>query len=311
MRYVEDIARNIELRHFRYFMAVAEDLHFSRAAARLGIAQPPLSQQIRSLEELIGHPLFERKPKVRLTPAGEALLEVARRVLAQVEEGLDTARRTGRGEEGKLTVGFAASILTTTLPDALRVYRERFPGVELHLRELSTAAQAEALADGAIDVGFVREAVEPNADLLCEAVVREEFVVVLPHGHPYASRQSLPLRILREEPFVHFPRAIAPALYDQIMGMCRRAGFEPRVVQEAREWLTIVGLVEAGLGVSLVPASFRRLLWGDVQYRLLSPPRELTTIYICWRPSSSPPTALAFLDIARQSAQLDPKGTET
>ncbi len=302
MRYIKDITGIVELRHLRYFTAVAEELHFSRAAARLGIAQPPLSQQIKSLEELVGHALFERKPKVRLTPAGEALFEVSRRLFAQMEEGLSAARRIGRGEEGKLTVGFAASILTTTLPDVLRAYRERFPSVELHLQELSTAAQAAALADGTIDVGFVREAIGLGADLTCEAVGQEEFVAVLPHGHKHTTHQHLPLRTLKGEAFVHFPRSVAPSLYDQIMRMCQRAGFQPRVVQEAREWLTIVGLVEAGLGVSLVPASFRRLKWGDVQYRPLSPPRQLTTIYTCWRPSSTPPTATAFIDIARQFA---------
>jgi DNA-binding transcriptional LysR family regulator len=302
MRYIKDIAAVVELRHLRYFTVVAEELHFSRAAQRLGIAQPPLSQQIKSLEELIGHALFERKPKVRLTPAGEALLEVSRRVFAQMEEGLSAARRIGRGEEGKLTVGFAASLLTTTLPDVLRAYREQFPNVELHLRELSTAAQAEALADGTIDVGFVREAVGGHADLSCEAVGQEEFVAVLPDKHPYTMHQHLPLRTLKGEAFVHFPRTVAPSLYDQIMRMCQRAGFQPRVVQEAREWLTIVGLVEAGLGVSLVPASFRRLKWGNVQYKPLSPPRELTTIYTCWRPASTPPTATAFIEIARQFA---------
>lgn len=303
MSYEKSMPAGVELRHLRYFVAVAEELHFSRAAERLGLAQPPLSQQIKSLEESVGHALFERKPKVRLTAAGETLLEVARRVLAQVEEGMDAARRAGRGEEGKLTVGFAASILTTTLPDALRTYREQFPNVELRLRELSTAAQAAALADGSIDVGFVREAIEPTADLTCEEVAREEFVAVLPPAHPLAARTVVPLRTLRDEPFVHFPRAVAPALYDQIAGMCQRAGFRPRVVQEAREWLTIVGLVEAGLGVSLVPASFRRLAWGDVQYRPLGPPREFTTIYVCWRPASIPPTAAPLIASARRPAR--------
>ena len=303
MSYVKGIHSGVELRHFRYFITVAEELHFSRAAERLGIAQPPLSQQIKSLEESVGHALFERKPKVRLTAAGETLLEVARRVIAQVEEGIDAARRAGRGEEGKLTVGFAASILTTELPDALRTYREQFPNVELHLRELSTAAQAAALDDGTIDLAFVREAIEPGDGLACEEVSREEFVAVLPRAHRHASREVVPLRTLKDEPFVHFPREVAPALYDQIASMCQRADFRPRVVQEAREWLTIVGLVEAGLGVSIVPASFRRLAWGEVQYRPLGPPREFTTIYVCWRPGSIPPTAAPLIAIARAAAR--------
>lgn len=289
----------VELRHLRYFLAVAEELHFGRAAERLGIAQPPLSQQIKSMEELVGHALFERKPRVRLTPAGEALLDVARRTLAQVEEGLDLARRAGRGEEGKVTVGFAASILTTTLPEILRTYRERYPGVELRLLELSSAAQAAALADGSIDVGFVREAVGQGGGLLCEPVFREEFVAVLPPSHALAKRRQLPLGDLAEEPFVHFPRAVAPALFDQIAEACRRAGFRPRVVQEAREWLTILGLVEAGLGVSLVPSSFCMLQWGGVQYRPLGPPREFTDVFVCWRPAPAVPAVARLVEIAR------------
>ena len=289
----------IELRHLRYFVAVAEELHFGRAAEKLGIAQPPLSQQIKSMEALVGYPLFERRPQVRLTPAGEALLEVARRTLAQVEEGLDLTRRAGRGDAGRLTVGFAASILTTALPEILRTYRERHPGVELRLRELSSAAQAAALADGSIDVGFVREAVEQAAGLTCEPVLREEFVAVLPPAHPLAERGQLPLADLSGEPFVHFPRAVAPALFDQIADACQRAGFRPRVVQEAQEWLTILGLVEAGLGVSLVPASFQRLRWGGVQYRPLGPPREFTDVFVCWRASPVVPTVLPLVEIAR------------
>jgi DNA-binding transcriptional LysR family regulator len=293
------MSQAIELRHLRYFMAVAEELHFGRAAEKLGIAQPPLSQQIKSMEELIGYPLFERKPRVRLTPVGEALLEVARRTLGQVEEGLDLARRAGRGEAGKVTVGFAASTLTTVLPEILRSFREQYPGVELRLRELSSAAQAAALADGSIDVGFLRGAVAHGTDLISELIFREEFMTVLPPGHPLAERPQLPLGELAGEPFVHFPRAVAPTLFDQIAAACQRAGFRPRVVQEAQEWLTILGLVEAGLGVSLVPASFCRLRWGGVLYRPLCPPREFTDVFVCWRMAPVVPAVTSLIDIAR------------
>jgi len=296
------MSQSIELRHLRYFAAVAEELHFGRAAERLGIAQPPLSQQIKGMEELVGYPLFERRPRVRLTPAGEALLEVARRTLAQVEEGLDLTRRAGRGEAGKITVGFAASILTTALPEILRTYREQFPGVELRLRELSSAAQAAALADGRLDVGFLRETVGHGDALVCEPVLREEFVAVLPPAHTLARRRRLPLGDLAGEPFVHFPRRVAPALYDQIADACRRAGFRPRVVQEAQEWLTILGLVEAGLGVSLVPASFCRLKWGGVQYRPLGPQREYTDVFVCWRTVAPAPAVAPLVEIARRLA---------
>ena len=303
---------SVELRHLRYFAAVAEELHFGRAARRLGIAQPPLSQQIQRLEETLGCALFTRRPRVALTPAGEALLAVARRALAQVAQGLDATRRAGRGEAGTLTVGFAASTMLGVLPAVVGAYRERFPAVELRLRELSTGAQTEALRDGTIDVGFLREP-WPHEALVREPLLREPLVAVLPPGHPLAARRRLPLSALAEEPFVHFPREVAPTLHDQLMALCRAAGFAPRVVQVAQEWLTIVGLVESGLGVSLAPASFRRLRWGGVRYLPLSPRGMLTTIALC-RPRGVPsPTADNFLRVVREvvaGGAADPGETE-
>ncbi|HEX2202358.1 MAG TPA: LysR substrate-binding domain-containing protein [Longimicrobium sp.] len=293
---------SVDLRHLRYFAAVAEELHFGRAARRLGIAQPPLSQQIQRLEETLGCALFTRRPRVALTPAGEALLGVARRALAQVAQGLDATRRAGRGEAGTLTVGFAASTMLGVLPAVLRAYRERFPAVELRLRELSTSAQTEALRDGTIDVGFLREP-GPDEALVCEPVLREPLVAVLPPGHPLGGRRSLPLATLAEEPFVHFPREVAPTLHDQVMALCRAAGFAPRVVQVAQEWLTIVGLVESGLGVSLAPASFRRLRWGGVRYVPLSPPGSRTIVALCRARETISPTVDAFFAVAREAAR--------
>lgn len=293
------IEDTIELRHLRYFVAVAEELHFGRAARRLGIAQPPLSQQIQRLEESLGAALLVRRPRVALTPAGEALLTAARRTLGQVHRGLDAARRAGRGEAGVLTVGFAASVTLSILPEVIRSYRERYPAVELRLRELSTSAQTDALRDGTIDVGFLREP-WPHDDIACETVLREPFVAVLPPAHEHAGRRSIPLAMLAEEPFVHFPREVAPTLHDQVIALCREAGFVPRVVQVAQEWLTIIGLVESGLGVSLAPASFRRLRWGGVRYVPLSPPGMRTTVALC-RPRGVPsPLVDAFLRVARE-----------
>ena len=293
------ITEGVELRHLRYFAAVAEELHFGRAARRLGIAQPPLSQQIAKLEEMLGCALFTRRPRVALTPAGEALLVTARRATAQVAAGVQAARRAGQGEAGVLTVGFAASVMLGPLPPVIRAFRARHPGVELQLRELSTTAQAEALGDGTIDVGFLREPA-PAPEIVCEALVQEPFVGVLPPGHPLAERRSIGLAALADEPFVHFPRSVAPTLHDQVMALCRTAGFAPRVVQVAQEWLTIVGLVEAGLGVSLAPASFRRLRWGGVRYVPLSPRGMLTTIAVC-RPRGAPSPAVEnFLRVVRE-----------
>jgi len=269
------------------------------------MAQPPLSQQIGRLEEMLGCALFTRRPRVALTPAGEVLLGVARRSLAQVAQGMETTRRAGRGEAGVLTVGFAASVMLAPLPAVIRAFRDRHPGVELRLRELSTSAQVQALADGTIDLGFLREPA-PDPGIASESLVREPFVAVLPPAHPLAGRRGIPLDALAEEPFVHFPREVAPTLHDQVMALCRQAGFAPRVVQVAQEWLTIVGLVEAGLGVSLAPASFRRLRWGGVRYLPLSPRGMLTTIALC-RPRGVPsPTVDNFLRVVREVVSSEP-----
>ena len=292
--------QDIELRHLRSFVVLADELHFGRAAKRLGIAQPPLSQQIARLERLLGHPLFTRRPSVALTAAGSALLAPARRAIEQVAFGVDATRRAGRGESGILTIGFAASTMATRVPDVLRTFRRRQPGVELVLRELSTAAQLEALRSGLIDVGFLREPVAEPA-IVAERIVREPFAAVLPPGHRLSSHRTIDLGALADEGFVLFPRAVAPTLYDQVRAVCRTAGFEPRQVQEAQEWLTIVGLVDAGLGVSIVPASFERLRWGRVSYHRLARMRRLTTISMCHRAGEQNALVAAFATVARET----------
>ncbi|HEU0016633.1 MAG TPA: LysR family transcriptional regulator [Longimicrobium sp.] len=293
------IPRGVELRHLRYFVVVAEELHFGRAAKRLSIAQPPLSQQIARLEALVGYPLFERKPRVALTEPGRVLLAAARRTLQSVAHGVDATRRAGRGESGTLTVGFAASAMLTALPEVFRAYRDRFPGVELRLREMSTSAQMDALGVGALDVGFLREPV-PAPGVVAEPVLREPFVAALPPEHPLSAGGSLHPAALADQPFVLFPRSVAPTLYDQVIAVCRAAGFHPQQVQEAQEWLTIVSLVDAGLGVSLVPASFQRLRWGGVTYHGLEPAGDPTTIALCRRAEEPSPVLEPFVRIARE-----------
>jgi DNA-binding transcriptional LysR family regulator len=293
------LPESVELRHLRYFVAVAEELHFGRAARRLRIAQPPLSQQIARLESLVGYPLFERRPRVALTEPGKVLLAVAHRTLAQVAQGIDATRRAGRGESGVLTVGFAASAMLTAMPRVFHAFRAQYPAVELRLREMSTSAQRDALKAGFLDVGFLREPAA-DASLLAEPVVREPFVAVLPPGHPLAHEGALPLNVMEDEPFVLFPRTVAPTLYDQVLGLCRDAGFHPKQVQEAQEWLTIVSLVDAGLGVSLVPASFRRLGWGGVSYHPLTPEGGRTTLALCRRREDPSPALDAFIRITHE-----------
>ena len=289
---------DIELRHLRYFLAVADELHFGRAAERLGMAQPPLSQQIQRLESLLGHALFVRKPSVRLTAAGHSLLGVARRAIGEVRHGLEEVARTGSGEIGNLTVAFPASTLLTPLASTIRRYRERHPRIELRLRELPTADQQAALLDGSVDVGFTRQG-RSDDRLRSETLLREPFLVALPPRHPLRARRRVPLRALASEPFIQFPHAVAPGLHEQVIALCAGAGFTPNVVQESREWLTIVGLVEAGLGLSLVPASFKRLRWGGVSYRPLGADAT-TTIELSWADAPRP-TVAGFVEIARQT----------
>lgn len=300
-RYRLDIDAPLELRHLHYFLAVAEELHFGRAAARLGIEQPPLSQQIRRLEEMLGCRLFVRRPRVALTGAGEVLLGVARRTLAQVARGVEATRQAGRGETGTLAVGFAASAVLTRFPKLIRAYRERFPEVAIRLTELAPEAELQAIRDGVIDVGFVREQSVAEG-LVYETWMQEPFVALLPPGHRLASEPAVAVEHLAGEPFVHFARDVAPSLYDQVATLCRGAGFVPRVVQEVREWLTHISLVEAGLGVSLVPASVEKLAWGGVSYRPLRHCALQAAIALCYPREELHPTVNGFVALARQLA---------
>ena len=294
-----DITR-VELRHLRYFVAVAEELHFGRAAARLGIAQPPLSQQIQQLERALGALLFERtRRQVRLTEAGALLLEHARRILGDVARAGGAVQRAARGELGTLTVAFAASVMFLELPGVIRAFRARYPDVTLSLREMPTAWQLAALDSGEIDLGFLRET-PATPRLTIEPVMREPLRLAIPRAHPLAARQRVPLALLAEEPFVLFPAELAPGLHAQVLALCRAAGFEPRVVQESRELYTTVSLVEAGLGVTIVPASLEKMGWTGVVYRPLA--RATTRVDVAWRTGedAAKPVVAAFVGVVRE-----------
>jgi DNA-binding transcriptional LysR family regulator len=280
------------LQQLHAFAVLAEELHFGRAAARLGIAQPPLSQQIRRLEAKVGYPLFTRDP-VALTPAGQELRPAARRALDEVAAGLDTARRTGSGAAGRIRIGFAASLALTVLPGLLRAYRDRYPEVDIEIREMTTAPQLTALHAHEIDVGLLREPPD-EPGLVTEAILAEEFVAVLPSSHPRAAQPVVPVRALAGEPFVLLPRSAGPTLHDQILGLCRAEGFEPRLGQQAVEWQTVCALVEAGLGVSIAPASIRRIRLTGVAYRRIEPGTARTTVALAWRQGDQNPLVARF-----------------
>jgi DNA-binding transcriptional LysR family regulator len=290
----------LDLRLLRSFVIVAEELHFTRAAERLGIAQPPLSQQIRRIEDKVGYPLFSRGTRrVELTEAGRSLLVTARRLLDQTSSGIEAARRAGRGEVGRLRIGFPTSIALTALPAIIRSYRNAYPDVDLELRELSTTPQYEALEVGSIDIGFLREP-RPSETIASETIFTESFVAVLPLNHPLSQRKQVPLAALASEKFILFPRTAGPEFYDHITQLCRNAGFEPRVTQEASEWHTIVALVSAGFGVSLAPASINRLQVDDVIYKSISRLSARTAVVMCWRRDGSEPPRDRFLETARK-----------
>jgi DNA-binding transcriptional LysR family regulator len=290
---------SVDIRQLRYFVAVAEELHFGRAAKRLHMEQPPLSQQIQRLERNLGCRLFERKPKVALTEAGKMLLGVARRTISQVNRGVEMTRQVGLGGVGSLSIGFAASAVLGPLPEIIRLYRKKFPEVMIRLQELTPAEEIESIRANYIDLGLVRE--RDNSNMLkYEIIVKEPFGVLLPPNHPLSEcKKSLSPKMLVKENFVHFPREIAPTLYEQIAEICRSAGFIPQIAQETSEWLTEVSLVEAGLGVAIVPASVGRLKLDGVTFVPLDTPIR-SIIALCYPSENVQPTASAFLQIARE-----------
>ncbi|MCF3990770.1 LysR substrate-binding domain-containing protein, partial [Pseudomonas aeruginosa] len=273
----------MELRHLRYFIAVAEELHFGRAAERLGISQPPLSQQIQALEEEIGARLFERtNRRVELTDAGRLFLDESRQVLAQVDKAVLLARRAHLGELGELKIGFTSSApFTSTIPSSIHAFRKAYPDVHLDLQEMSSRQVLKALLEESLQVGVIRPLALPDAVHWVE-LFREPLVAVLRADHPLAagSEDGLAIAALAEEPFVFFPRSYGTGLYDQVIALTRQAGFSPRIAQEASEAMTIIGLVSAGLGVSILPASFRRTRVDGVVYRTLSDPEATTAVWL-------------------------------
>ena len=290
--------QEIEFRHLRYFLAVAETLHFSKAAAQLGMAQPPLSQQIRSLERILGHPLFQRTTRgVRLTKVGEYFRERARNTVTKMQDDVEMARRLGSGHEGVLTVGFSGSVMLTTLPKAIERYRRLYPKVELRLRELVTADQMPSLLDGTLDLGFLRDG-EPQDGLALESILRERFIAVLPTRHKLAGKVTSRPGDLRNEPFVLFARRMGPLAFDRTIACCEAEGFRPNVVQVAPQWPTVVRLVAAGSGISLAPACVANFAMPGVVYKKVRS-RHWSSIDIGLRPNLDNPAVEALLSIVR------------
>ena len=290
----------IELRHLRYFLAVAEHLHFGRAAEQLHLAQPPLSTQIRQLEEMLGVQLFLRsKRKVELTEAGQVFQEEARKVLEAMERAGTAARQAAQGIRGRLRLGFASSAPFGIFPQVLRTYRQAYPQVILELKESGSAEQLVALQEHRLDFGFVR--LPASATNVCiEAIDREAMILALPESHPLSQRENLALQEFSQDPFVIFPRRDGPGIYDRIIGWCVQAGFTPRIVQEVGQMHAIVGLVGAGLGVSLVPESLQTVHARGVVYRHLAE-QPYIEMALAYRNEPLSPLHQAFARVARGS----------
>jgi len=259
----------IELRLWRQFVAVADELHFGRAAQRLNMTQPPLTQAIAQLEGLLGVRLFDRtKRSVQLTPAGVALLPEARELLARARELPAHARAAAAGEVGRLRLAFVSTVGFAFLPQWVRAFREQAPRVQLELIEATGDVQLAALARGEIDAGFMLHSpgfAPPG--LARQLIDRESLVLALPESHPLAARPRPPLATVLAEPLVIFPRRIVPSLYDAVFAMYHAAGCSPQVAQEAIQMQTIVNLVSAGLGLAWVPESVRQFQRPGVVYR--------------------------------------------
>lgn len=302
---------DVELRHLRYFVAVAEELNFSRAAGRMYLSQPALSQQIRKLEQELGVSLFYRtKSHVELTEAGRVFLEGARRVLVLVEQTAREAREVGGAEGRHLKVGFPEYANHTPVADALQIFRRRYPYVELEEHETftlqETLQQIDKLQKGTLDVGFMLRPEEDDV-LEVEHVLDIEFVAALPEGHPLSGRDEISLKELSDERLILFSRSFHPRSYDYVVGCCREAGFEPKVVQRKEPQLysgaTTYRMAASGIGVGIVArpvvSGYRQY---DVIFKPLRGPAPVLELVAAWRRENVSSNLLAFLEIVREVA---------
>jgi len=286
----------MELRSLRYFVTVAEELHFARAAERLQITQPALSKQIAGLEKELGVQLFTRtKRTVSLTAAGQVLWEQATRLLYQADEIIQLTQRTARGEAGQLRIGFTATAAHTILPALVRDFRDRFPRVELTMLELCTEAQVAALKEGQIDIAFLHPPIDERS-LKLHPILEENFVAVLPKHHPLLEYEQIPLSAFADESLIVHPRNEGPVLYDGLIQICQQAGFQPKIVQESISTQTRICLVAAGIGISFVSESVQSLVGTDVVCRALADCPIKLKFAAAWRQGSTAPTLHAFLD---------------
>lgn len=295
----------MELRHLRYFCAVADWNGFNRAARALHTSQSSISAQIRDLEQEIGVTLFNRaQSRVSLTPAGEKFLEEARRLVAGADRAVDVAQRTARGEIGSLSIGFLIWGTGTFFPGVIRAFRELYPGVHLSLMEMMSVTQSEALLKGMIDVAFTRP-LEPPYDrqLRSEMLYMDPLVAVLPAGHRQAGR-PLQLAALADERFVVCDRSAAPTIFDKIIALCAQAGFVPRIAQTSNLISSVLTLIQAGEGVTLIPSSLQHFRFSDLAICPLTKPTGTIELVMAWSPERDDVVKTAFLDFIRSKKKF-------
>ncbi len=300
----------MELRHLRYFVAVAEELNFRRAAERLSMAQPPLSQQIHDLEQELGVQLFNRSNRaIQLTVAGRVFLTDAYQILAQSDLAIHRARRANKGELGQLTLGYTSLIHNPLFPAVLHLHRERYPEVELILRDLVTIEQMQQLNTNTLDVSFATHAsfaitLLEQETLSQEVILREPMVALLPSNHRLAKQSEIPLASLANESWIWFARPFDPTTYDYMMRLFEQVGFRPNVTQEINQQQIILSLVIAGFGISLAPRSIISIAKGaDVAFVDVVDPTPIVEFNIIWRRTDASPVLQAFLAIVREVAR--------
>ena len=296
----------VDLRQMRQFVAVAEELNFRRAAERLRMSQPPLSQTIKTLEAELKTPLFNRTSrKVELTAPGRILLDEGRKLLSQMDRTLDAVQGAAQGMVGRISIGIVPSIVYGVLPAMLRDFRKRHPAVDLHLEELATVDQTDALLQRRIDVALFRPPTFFSPGLCRESLMSEPLIAALPSDHPLLARKTLRLADLREERFLLIPPRWGTGYHTRVLDACQDAGFVPRIAHEPKYLHTIVGMVAAGMGVALVPSTLTNLTPQGCVYRRLADRRAALSIELgaAWHADDTTPSLLAFLETARLFGQ--------
>ncbi|WP_372814361.1 LysR substrate-binding domain-containing protein [Paenibacillus sp.] len=292
----------MELRHLRYFITVAEELHFGKAATRLNMSQPPLSQQIRQLEEELGFPLLYRnKQHVKLTEAGKVFLEEVRIAIAQVEQACLVAQKANQGLLGRLSIGFVGSSTYSVAP-LLHRFLLHSPKINITLHQMKTANQLHALHEGSIHLGIVRTHIH-SPNIVSEVICSEKFVAIFPEGHPMTQREALRMIDLENERFILTTRG--STYHDTVIHLCYQAGFSPNIALELPEILTIMAFVSQGMGVSIVPASFRHQQNKGIVYRELADVTSTLETYFVWRSEEKSKVLQEFIKLSKDNTILD------